>query len=119
MSLSRMFAHETSRISSTSRSSASPNPRSAAAMSTAAAERGTYPILRRFTSRSFGSFQDFRSHDDGLGDVGDPAFLVHRCLAQDSIGVVFGQILRAHQDALSAVDDLAVFEGGLGPVELV
>ena len=42
--------------------------------------------------------------------IGDAALLVHRSLAQQRIRVFLGERLRAHQDALGAVDDLAFLE---------
>src|SRR5215471_914977 len=62
--------------------------------------------------RKIQSFQQPRGCDHRLSDLGDFLVLVHGRLAQQAIGRVFGEIPRRHEDALGAVDDLALLERG-------
>jgi hypothetical protein len=46
--------------------------------------------------------------DDRFGDIGDAAALVHRGLAQFGIGFGLAQAAGGHQDALGAIDRVAL-----------
>src|SRR5262252_336568 len=65
------------------------------------------------------SFQQLRSRDHRLRDLGDLLALVHGRLAQQGVGCLFGEIFRGHENALGAVDHLAFLERGARALELV
>jgi hypothetical protein len=90
-------------MSSMSRPSAAAKPLSTATSSAAASHSG---------------MNQLRGGDDGLGDLGDLAVLVHGGLAQERVGLLLGEVLGLHQDALGAVDHLALLERALGLLEL-
>src|SRR5262245_35593244 len=56
---------------------------------------------KNFVQRKIQSFQQPRSCDHRLSDLGDFLVLVHGRLAQQAIGRVFGEIPRRHEDALA------------------
>src|SRR5262245_17573677 len=86
------------------------------AIKAAASASGMNPISASLCSRSF---QQLRGRDHRLGDLGDFLALVHRPLAQQGVGCFFGEILRRHENALGAVDHLALFERSARALKLV
>ena len=59
-------------------------------------------------SVQYRSWQQVRCGDQCVSDVDHLAVLTHRGFAQQGVGVVLGHISLAHQNALCAVDGLAV-----------
>src|SRR5690606_14155910 len=116
LSLSRTFDHDTSRTSSTSRSCCAQNPLSTAISNAAASQSGIKPMRSRWLI-GWRSSEKIRGGDDRLCDLGNFFVLVHCCLAQQGVGVVLVEALCLHQNALGAIDDLALFKRGLRPIE--
>ena len=69
--------------------------------------------------RSGPVISDLRRGQDRLRDLADFLFLAHRRRAQQHVGFVFGQPLQLHEDALGAIDHLAVFKRRSGAVEFI
>src|ERR1051326_7639573 len=111
ISLSRILAQETSRISSSFSPSAAAKPHSSAAITTDASIRGINPMRSFFMASSF---QKVRSGDDRLRHLAQAFLGVHLGLADQAIGVLFAEALARHQDSLGALDQLAVGQRQLG-----
>src|SRR6187402_2410253 len=96
--------------------SAAANPFSRAITSSRLSSSGMKPAAMRWMVILW--LQQAGRGDEALRDVDHLAVLVHGRAAQQHVGLVLGQVARAHQDALGLVDDLLVLEGAARLLQL-
>ena len=109
-SRSRMLAQEFSRTSISSTPSSAAKPFSRAATSKALSSSGRKPARHQMAHDAILRSKQSGRRDEALRDLADLAVLVHGCLAQQRVGLLLGKPARLHQNALGAVDQLAVLQ---------